>query len=339
MLRKIGIHSIGTSSAVDYVRRVADAGGCVPAVLSCNNGGIVIDVKRFSPNTITLWRIWRRSDEWVDGYDLDRHEDYQRAAETRMAAILAHSSAEERAATDYFVTQNEPRPHTPNGWYRLGLQAVTFMELAEAHSMHVALFGLNVGTPPTWAELEAFVDSGFAERAVAGGHCIALHEGIVAAPDVPEDADCRFGVGIDMEEHGYPRVDGAGVFTLRYRYLLHALRKRGLDRLPRIVLSEFYPCIKDLRRVSAEMLMSCYRWLDAQLCADDCVIAALPYTLATGDQWQSQRHETLYTMPGGLLDSMIPTPETNEDNGSIGYTFRCPHCGSPIVAIRGRCRE
>jgi hypothetical protein len=164
--------------------------------------------------------------------------------------------------------------------------------------------------------MRAIVETGVFDRAQAGGHILAVHEGVFgeSAPiDKWWNVHNVDGDGNPTTEDtgatapggwipGGPILDGAGALCLRYRFLYHLLQER--DEVVPLFVSEFYagggydPANK--ADVVARM-----QWYDGQIGADDYVLGFGPFTLGPVPDWKRQDYEPFYEGEDGMVAYMI----------------------------------
>lgn len=200
---KLGLHVIQNNSPyiMEFIRRAK------PVVVKGLGGfGWASEVKRVSPDTVTIGRLLEDPDEGVMVGD---PEAAARAFVTRhLDEYLLN------ADVDYWEGWNEPVPRENMAWYaRFEAERVRRMA---AHGLRTAVGGFATGTPE-WDEFVAFLPA--IEAALAHDGILTLHE--YAAPTL----DFRLGEALP----GRPAYPDRGVLTLRYRWWYEDLLKpRGL---------------------------------------------------------------------------------------------------------------
>jgi murein DD-endopeptidase MepM/ murein hydrolase activator NlpD len=168
---------------------------------------------------------------------------------------------------------NEPDPPGEFGYAQLARLMIECMALADEYDIKLALFSLNAGTPE-WSEMVEMVNTGVFQMAKAGGHILALHEGVF------EDQPIDHWHGDRIP--GSPVVPGAGALCFRYRYLYHLLAQR--DEVIPLVVSEFRTHGASYPIGTAEVVER-WDWYDWHARADDYLLGVTPFTLGARDQW------------------------------------------------------
>lgn len=286
---KIGIHASLSPSGVGAIIETAARRGVPFSVIkSVDNGGTLIEARRLSPTSYTIWRFVQPE---LDGIDLDRHTDLNWIADRLMTTVITRASASERLATDRFEIANENHPKTPDGWRRLAeLQKLMIVRLAE-NNLKAVIFSLNCGTPE-YHEMKIVLDTGVMQVANQHEAWVGFHEGILPRDGVPFDADAMYGLGQPIP--GSPTFSDAGPFTFRYRFWLHLAREMGID-FPPIVLTEFYPwTLFPLNMLSPEQVAGIYARCDEEFSKDPELLACLPFTIG-GPGWEGQQHGFAYS--------------------------------------------
>jgi len=221
-----------------------------------------------------------------------------------------------RQAVDYWELTNEPLGGglPADAYARLARLTIRCLDIAEANDLKLAIFGFSAGTPE-WVDLVAIVETGVFARAKAGGHILALHEGVFGDAPIDKWWNAHFvdGDGNPIAQDtgvtapggwipGGPILDGAGALCLRYRFLYTLLQER--DEVVPLFVSEFYagggydPA--DKTDVVARM-----QWYDGQISADDYVLGFGPFTLGPVPDWKHQDYEPFYEDEDGLVAYMI----------------------------------
>ena len=313
---KLGVHGIWSNRILDFTQTLADAGAPFRIVKSVDDLGWLKEVKRISPGTITVGRLTHGHEGAAlvndPGTDLDGY------AVVLMEPILARVRDDPslRQAVDYWELTNEPLGGglPADAYARLAQLTIRCLDIAEANDLKLAIFGFSAGTPE-WVDLVAIVETGVFARARAGGHILALHEGVFGDAPIDKWWNVHFvdGDGNPIGQDtgvtapggwipGGPILDGAGALCLRYRFLYALLQER--DEVVPLFVSEFYagggydPANK--AGVVARM-----QWYDGQIGADDYVLGFGPFTLGPVPDWKSQDYEPFYEGEDGLVAYMI----------------------------------
>lgn len=306
---KIGIHASQFPTGVGSIMESAVQRGVpFPVIKSVDNGGTILEARRLSPSSLTIWRFVQSE---LDGIDLDVHNDIEWIANQLIETVLHRSGMDERAATDRFEIANENHPKTPDGWRRLAeLQKLMIVRLAD-HGLKAVIFSLNCGTPE-YHEMKIVLETGVMQVANQHGAWVGFHEGILSAGGVPENADAMWGMGHPIP--GSPRLPGAGPFTFRYRFWLHLAREMGIE-FPPIVLTEFYPwTLFPLQLLSPAEVADIYARCDAEFAKDPELLAVLPFTIG-GPGWDGQQHGFAYP---ALIDYAVRVrPRLNAARGVV----------------------
>jgi hypothetical protein len=313
---KLGVHGIWSNHIIQFAQTLADASASFGIVKAVDDLGWLKDVKRISPETVTVGRLTHNNEgaPLVNSPDADL-DGY---AAVLMEPILTKVQTDPslRQAVDYWELTNEPLGGgaPADAYARLALLTIKCMDIAKANDLKLALFGFNAGTPE-WADLMAIVETGVFARAKADGHILTLHEGVFGNDPIDKWWNVHF---VDEDGNpttedtgvtarggwipGAPVLDGAGALSLRYRFLYHLLQAR--DEAVPLFVSEFYaggsydPA--DKADVVARML-----WYDAQLAVDDYVLGFAPFTLGPTTGWRHQDYEPFYERSDGLIAYMI----------------------------------
>jgi hypothetical protein len=313
---KVGVHGIWSNHILEFAQALTDAGTPFRIVKAVDDLGWLKEVKRISPETITVGRLAHEQE--AAGLVNDPATDLDEYAAVLMEPILVKVQDDPslRQAVDYWELTNEPLGGgVPTDAYeRLALLTIRCMEIAEANDLKLAIFGFNAGTPE-WVDMVAIVETGVFARAKAGGHILTVHEGVFGDDPIDKWWDVHF-----VDENGNPTteetgvtaaggwipggpvLEGAGALCLRYRFLYHLLEER--DEVVPLFVSEFYaggsydPA--DKADVVARM-----QWYDRQVMADDYVLGFGPFTLGPVPDWKHQDYEPFYEGEDGLVEYMI----------------------------------
>jgi len=313
---KLAVHGIWQNHILEFAQTLADNQVPFQVVKAVDDLDWLKDVKGISPDTITVGRLTdaRESADMVKdpGADLDWYATF--LMEPILTRIQQNPSLEQ--AVDYWELTNEPLGGgtSPDSYARLATLTIKCMDIAEAHDLKLAIFGFSAGTPE-WADLLAIVDTGVFARAKAGGHILALHEGVFGDDAIDKwwnvhnvDAD-----GNPTTEEtdvtapggwipGAPVLDGAGALCLRYRFLYHLLQQR--DEVVPLFISEFYAG-GGYDPANKTDVVARIRWYDDQISTDDYVLGFAPFTLGPTPGWERQDYGPFYEERDGLIAYMI----------------------------------
>jgi hypothetical protein len=200
---KLGLHVIqnNTPDIMEFIRRTK------PAVIKGLGGfGWSIEVKRVSPETVTIARLLEDADEGIMTGDPEKRA--QEFVARHLEEYLLNPGV------DYWEGWNEPLPGAHMAWYAR-FEAERARRMAD-HGLRVAIGGFATGTPE-WDEFAEFLPA--IEAALACDGILALHE--YAAPTM----DYRMGEAMP----GHPAYPDRGVLALRYRWWYKDfLEPRGL---------------------------------------------------------------------------------------------------------------
>ena len=198
---KLSIHVIRSNETImDFVRRTH------PAVLkSVDDLGFMTEVKKISPNTITVGRVYEANQQFA-GNPEESARDY---VDRQLKKYLLNPGV------DYWEGWNEPNPQMDNiGWYTR-FEQERVRQLAK-HGLRAAIGGFATGTP----EMDVFAQFVPAiETAMQYGGILTLHE--YGAPVLTY----LYGSALP----GYPAYPDRGALTFRYRwYYREILEPAGL---------------------------------------------------------------------------------------------------------------
>ncbi|UCC63014.1 MAG: hypothetical protein JSV36_20100 [Anaerolineae bacterium] len=280
---KLGLHVIqnNTPHIMEFIRRTK------PAVVKGLGGfGWASDVKKASPETVTVGRLLEDPDEGI------MSGDPEAAAQAFVARHLAEYLI--NPGVDYWEGWNEPVPGPNMAWYAR-FEAERARRMAD-HGLRAAIGGFATGTPE-WDEFVEFLPA--IQAALDHGGILTLHE--YAAPTM----DYRVGEALP----GHPAYPDRGLLTLRYRWWYEDLLKpRGLV-IP-LVISEggidgqvkqdlappglgwrdfvAYWAQQGLGAGGAETYIEQLAWYDGQLQGDDYVLGVAIFTAGSPPgQWKS----------------------------------------------------
>ena len=313
---KLGVHGIWSNRILEFTQILADAGAPFRIVKAVDDFGWLKDVKRISPETITVGRLTH--DHEGAGLVNDPGTDLDWYAAVLMEPILAKVQDDPalRQAVDYWEVTNEPLGGgVPADVYaRLAQLTIKCLDIAEANGLKLAIFGFSAGTPE-WADMLAIVETGVFARAKAGGHILALHEGVFGDGPIDKWWNVHFvdGDGNPIAEDtgvtapggwipGGPILEDAGALCLRYRFLYHLLEER--DQVVPLFVSEFYASGGYDPANKADVVAR-MQWYDGQITVDDYVLGFGPFTLGPVPDWKHQDYEPFYEGEDGLVAYMI----------------------------------
>ncbi len=309
---KVGVHGIWSNRIPEFAQALADAGAPFRVVKAVDDVGWLKEIKRISPQTVTVGRLTHGH----EGAALtnDPATDLDWYAGVLMEPILARvwDDPALRQGVDYWEVTNEPLGSgvALDAYVRLARLMITCIDVAEANDLKLALFGFSAGTPE-WEEWAAIVETGVFARAKAGGHIVALHEGVFGDDPIDTWWNVHF---VDADGNpttentgvtapggwipGGPVLEGAGALCLRYRFLYHLLEARG-EVVP-LFVSEFYAGGGYDPANKADVVER-MRWYDAQIGVDDYVLGFGPFTLGPVPGWEGQDYEPFYDGEDGLI--------------------------------------
>lgn len=189
---KLGLHVTGSTSPriMEFIEKTKPA-----VVVVVGDLGLLAEIKRVSPNTVTLGRLLQ-GDQSMTGDPRQRAREFVLA---NAGQYLANPGA------DYWLGWNEPDVSQPwqMTWYA-AFEAERAAAMAEL-GLKVAIGNFSTGTP----EAERFLEFLPAIKAAKEyGGILALHE--YSAPTM------QSGLGEDIP--GLEGEDHYGALTLRYRY-------------------------------------------------------------------------------------------------------------------------
>lgn len=287
---KIGIHSIYPQKAMDYVKNAKSRGFAIPLVKGVDNAGLAMDVKKVSPETITITRFVNT--KWDSAQDIEKWDTNKMklAAKECIELILKRTNPEEKAAADFFEILNEADPPGIIGWANFGLFLIEVIKEAEKFGLKMALPGFNRGTPE-YDEMVALVNTGVFGYIKKGGHILTVHEGTFNMP-----IGATYGDSIP----GAPKVEGAGSQNFRYRYLYHLLAQK--DQIVPLVISEYYPGASIL--ATAQNIAERMAWYDSQIALDYYVLAVTPFTIDPIGGWAQENYSYAYPEILNYMDNV-----------------------------------
>lgn len=296
MPSRIGIHTIYPQITILLVRAAVERGTHWRMVKAVDNAGVAVDVKIFSPNTLTITRFVNEEwDAFQNGENWTATEGEQAAIES-VQLIFDRTNAQERAAADWFEVVNEADPPGVIGWRAYGHWLKLLVAEADRRGVKLCLPAFNFGTPE-WDEMVAFVETGLMGLMMAGKHVLAVHEGVDPFSDDPFDLGTI---------PGAPDVPGAGSKVYRYRYLYRLLEQRG-EVVP-LVISEFYTG-GGYNWDKRDMIVGRMIEYDRQIRNDPYVLAVLPFTVDPDGNWQNQNYNPFYP---AVLDYVVAEKDQSD---------------------------
>lgn len=279
----LGIHA-QRDGFFDVLRQAAGQGTPIPLVKKTESQTAFADVKRDSPDTLTMGRVIHGLDG-LQGIANEGQMTDQRAREWASAVMNPTFSYLGQNPglvehLDIWEVVNEPDPPTVQGWHNFGLVMRECVRLGRERlpGLSWAIGSFNAGTPE-WNEAQAFLDSGV--LSVAPEHTIlAVHEGILD-PSWPID----YGHGELIP--GAPAVpEHGGSMVGRIAYFAELA---GDDMVP-VVVSEAYLQAYDDEGEAARRAM----WMDDFYSQLWFVLAFCPFTHSPTKQWDDQDYSGMY---------------------------------------------
>jgi len=313
---KLGVHGIWSNRIIEFAQMLADAGTPFRVVKAVDDVGWLKEVKRISPETITVGRLTHGHEG--AGLVNDPATDLDWYAAVLMEPILTRVQNDPslRPAVDYWEPTNEPLGGgvQTDVYVRLARLTIKCLDIAEANDLRLGIFGFSAGTPE-WVDLLAIVETGVFARARAGGHILTVHEGVFGddPPDKWWNVHFVDQAGNPIAEEtgvtapggwlpGGPILDGAGALCFRYRFLYHLLKQR--DEVVPLFVSEFYAGGGYDPANKADVVAR-IQWYDGHLGADDYVLGFGPFTLGPVPGWEQQDYEPFYEGEDGLVAYVI----------------------------------
>ena len=149
MTSKIGIHSIRPNKVLSFVGQAKLKGVIFPVVKAVDDTGTAIEVKKVSPNTITITRFVT-ADDGMQGLQNWTQTDRINFAKKQLDYLFFRCKdqfgvdhPEIRANTNYFEIVNEA---DPRGFYDFyGLALIELVKEANARGVKLALPAFNAG--------------------------------------------------------------------------------------------------------------------------------------------------------------------------------------------------
>lgn len=310
---KLGIHSLRPASIGDWSNQLLAAGTRFSVVKAVDDMDWLISMKQISPKTIT---IARRCSSIEGCNEINHNGDLDGLARALFKLITDKIATrpELKTAVDYWEICNEPVPVGIEGATKLCYVMSECMKKAEAIGIKLAIFSLCAGTPE-WDQMVAMVNTGIFAQARAGGHILALHEGVFDTDPV----DKWWGDQIP----GSPIVPGAGALCFRYRYLYHLLKQRG-EVIPLVVTEIRFNGVK----YTAEEIVTRATWYDSKARQDYYVWGFCPFTVGAISGWERDDYTYAYQ---NLLDYMIFIRDSQNDTPSGSEPEPEPRRGEPRI--------
>jgi hypothetical protein len=284
---KLGIHGILPGQILAYVQAAVDAGRPFGVVKAVDDLSYLARVKAISQNTLTVARLTSQHEGAALVSDADTNLAWYAGEIMDIIFDTIDQHPELAEVVDYWEPINEPLGGgVPTGAYvRLAQLMIHCMDLAEARGLRLALFSFSAGTPE-WDDMTAIVETGVFARAKAGGHILALHEGVYGA--VPVDK----WYGSENHIPGAPVIPDTGALTGRYRYWYHLLEQR--DQVIPLFISEFYAGGGYDADGNPGAIIARLAWYDRQLQRDSYTLGFAPFTLGPTEQWVGEDYAFVY---------------------------------------------
>lgn len=300
---KLGIHGIRPDGIVGFVQSAVDGGTSFSVVKAVDDLGYLATVKAISPDTITVARL--TSEHEGAGLVHDPNTNLRWYAGVIMDVIFDKIDQQPELANvvDYWEPINEPlggKDIPPEKYARLAQLMIYCMDLADDGDVpvHLALFSFSAGTPE-WADMTAIVETGVFAQAKAGGHILALHEGVFG--DDPIDT------GFPWRPPDAPiEITDAGALCGRYRLWYYLLERRN-EVVP-LFVSEFYAGGGYGNDADIDDIVQRMAWYDHLLRQDAYALGFGPFTLGPTSQWVNQNYEFAYP---ALIEYMIELADSD----------------------------
>lgn len=287
---KIDIHAMRPGLVPGWLATLAAQGTTFPVVKSVDDVDWLETVKQSYPTVTTIARL---HSQWEgcqgvaeDGANLN--DMANRIMEVIEAKIALRPSLKQ--AVDYWEPVNEPDPPDPPGrpaGYAYGkLAELMGLCIAKANAIGIklAIFSLNAGTPE-YPEMEAMVNSEVFAAAKAGGHILALHEGVFGDDPI----DVAWPADLPGAPPGLGASIGAGAYCFRYRFLYHLLKQKG-QVIP-LAITEFYA---GGDRTNGQETLNRVKWYDEKAKDDWFHLGLCLFTVSPVGGWGDQNYEASY---------------------------------------------
>ncbi|MBN1246160.1 MAG: hypothetical protein JXC32_00790 [Anaerolineae bacterium] len=271
MPSKLGIHGIMPGETPAVVQQLRAAGARMTTVKAVVSIGWLREIKTFDPEIITVGRLMKGANPYVNVEGPDLNKDLKESATEVMGSLLPRWKPH-RDYVDYWEIINEQDPDGPEGHRRLAEFMMHCMDIANQEGYKLALFSYSLGVPE-WDEMEAIVEAGTFTQAKAGGHALSLHE--YAYP-----INRWYGEPLP----GRPTYPNRGPLACRYRWLYEDFLIPRDEVVP-LFLTEVN-IAKDLPQVSAHEWITQMAWYDNQLRKDYYVVGAHLFTLGSAGAWE-----------------------------------------------------
>jgi hypothetical protein len=292
---KLGIHGIWPDGIVGFVESTMAGGTRFSVVKAVDDLSYLRTVKELSPDTLTVSRL--TSPHEGAGMVSDPNTNLEWYAGVIMDIIFDAIDQQPELAdvVDYWEPINEPLGggSPADAYERLAQLMIYCMDQAQARGLKLALFSFSAGTPE-WVDMVAIVETGVFARAKAGGHILALHEGVF------DDAPVDLWYGPEHTIPGAPEIPGTGSLCGRYRYWYYQMAER--DEVVPLFISEFYAGGGYGDDAEIDEIVERMAWYDEQLQRDPYVLGFGPFTLGPTGQWTGQDYAFVYP---ALIDYMF----------------------------------
>lgn len=272
---KLSIHAYDPGQTIPFIKAMKERGVIFPVVKSVQSVGLLVEVKRESPNSYRIFRFYNPKHDPMQ--DIEKPGfDYDKSVRETIAGIRDRvRTPEEWGAVNAIECYNEADPPGVLGHTNMGKLLIKMMDAWDALNLGVPLIfpAFNAGTPE-WDEMLALAATGVFQRMKQGGHFMSVHEGTFTGP-------IQESLGHTIP--GAPVIPNAGDMALRYRFLHRAMESVGCGDIP-IFVSEWY----DIPARDNGTLVASVKWYDAQTAQDSYLFGFAPFTIgaeASGWAW------------------------------------------------------